>query len=399
MIFLFLTSGLFLGWTLGANDAANVFGSAVGSRMVSFARAAVIASVFVILGAVLQGSGASDTLGRLGSVNAMGGAFTVALAAGMTVFFMTRAGLPVSTTQAIVGAIIGWNYFTDNAVDTGALTQIVTTWITGPVLGALFAYGLYHLVKITRRRIKVHLLKYESYLRTGLMIAGAFGAYSLGANNIANVMGVFVPSIPLDDASFGIFTLTGAQQLFFLGAVAIAAGILTFSRKVMQTVGNNLLELSSEAAFVVVLSQALVLFIFSSSALSDLMVRIGLPPIPMVPVSSTQVVVGSVLGIGLYKGIRNINLKLLGSIASGWITTPVAAGLLSFFLLFFVRNLFGVEVGHSINPSSPATEGLGTAVIVRYTIIILLVVVSAYLIYVVLAENRKTERMNKKYYD
>ncbi|MRR24354.1 inorganic phosphate transporter, partial [bacterium] len=295
MIFLFLTSGLFLGWTLGANDASNVFGSAVGSRMVSFTRAAVTASVFVIIGAVVQGAGATDTLGRLGSVNAMGGAFTVALAAALTIFAMTRAGLPVSTTQAIVGAIIGWNFFTDNAVDTGALTQIVTTWVTGPVLGALFAYVLYHLVKITRRRIKVHLLKYENWLRIGLMTVGAFGAYSLGANNIANVMGVFVPSIQLADTDFGIFTLTGAQQLFFLGAIAIAAGVLTYSKKVMQTIGSSLLELSSEAAFVVVLSQALVLFIFSSSSLSGFMAKLGLPPIPLVPVSSTQVVVGSVI--------------------------------------------------------------------------------------------------------
>ncbi len=399
MIFLFLTSGLFLGWTLGANDAANVFGSAVGSRMVSFTRAAVIASVFVILGAVIQGSGASATLGRLGSVNAMGGAFTVALAAGLTVYFMTRAGLPVSTTQAIVGAIIGWNFFTDNAVDTAALTQIVSTWITGPVLGALFAYGLYHLVKISRRRIKMHLLKYESYLRLGLMIVGAFGAFSLGANNIANVMGVFVPSIPLDDASFGLFTLTGTQQLFFLGAMAISAGILTYSKKVMQTVGSNLLELSSEAALVVVLSQAMVLFIFSSSALSGLMVKIGLPPIPMVPVSSTQVVVGSVLGIGLYKGIRNINFKLLGSIASGWITTPVAAGLLAFLLLFFVRNIFGIDVGHSVRPPAVTGDGVSTALIIRYSIPALLLVTAVYLIYLVLSENRKTENMNKKYYE
>jgi len=399
MIFLFLTSGLFLGWTLGANDAANVFGSAVGSRMVSFTRAAVIASVFVILGAVIQGSGASDTLGRLGSVNAMGGAFTVALAAGLTVYFMTRAGLPVSTTQAIVGAIIGWNIFTGNTVDSGALTQIISTWITGPVLGALFAYGMYHLVKISRRRIKVHLLKYESYLRTGLMIAGAFGAYSLGANNIANVMGVFVPSIPLDDASFGLFTLTGTQQLFFLGAMAISAGILTYSKKVMQTVGSNLLELSSEAALVVVLSQAMVLFIFSSSALSGLMVKIGLPPIPMVPVSSTQVVVGAVLGIGLYKGVRNINLKVLGSIASGWITTPVAAGLLSFFLLFFVKNLFGIDVGHAVSPANMAGEGPGIAFVIRYSIIVLLTLTAVYLVYIVLAEKKKTDRLNKKYYD
>ena len=154
MIILFISSGLFLGWTLGANDAANIFGSAVGSRMLSFTRAAVIASVFVVLGAVMQGSGASDTLGRLGSVNAIGGAFTVALAAGVTVYIMTKAGLPVSTTQAIVGAIIGWNFFTDNAVDTKSLTQIVSTWITGPILGALFAYALYHLVKDHQRRIK-----------------------------------------------------------------------------------------------------------------------------------------------------------------------------------------------------------------------------------------------------
>ncbi len=399
MIFLFLTSGLFLGWTLGANDAANVFGSAVGSRMVSFTRAAVIASVFVILGAVLQGSGASDTLGRLGSVNAMGGAFTVALAAGLTVYFMTRAGLPVSTTQAIVGAIIGWNFFTNNVADTRALTQILTTWISGPVLGALFAYGLYHLVKVLRRRITVHLIKYESWLRRGLMIVGAFGAYSLGANNIANVMGVFVPSLPLEPVDFGIFTLTGSQQLFFLGAIAIAAGVLTYSKKVMQTVGNNLLELSSEAAFVVVLSQALVLFIFSSTALSGLMVKIGLPPIPLVPVSSTQVVVGSVLGIGLYKGVSNINLKVLGSIASGWVTTPVAAGVLAFLLLFFVKNVFGIDVGHSVNPPAATGESVNLGTIIRYSIPVLLVITAVYLVYLVLAENKKTQQMNKKYYE
>ena len=399
MIFLFITSGLFLGWTLGANDAANVFGSAVGSRVISFTRAAIIASLFVILGAVLQGQGASETLERLGSVNAMGGSFTVALAAGLTVYLMTRAGLPVSTTQAIVGAIIGWDLFTRNAVDIKALTQIVGTWITGPLLGAAFAFLLYHLVKILRKRIKIHLLRYETHLRTGLMIAGAFGAYSLGANNIANVMGVFLPSVPIENTSFGLFTLTGSQMLFFLGGLAIAAGIITFSKKVMQTVGRNLLELSSEAAFVVVLSQALVLFIFSSSALSSFLSRMGLPPIPLVPVSSTQVVVGAVLGIGLYKGVRNINLKLLGSIASGWITTPVAAGLLSFFLLFFIKNLFGIDVGHASIPAAVAGKEISVSLILRYSILTLLVVLAAYLVYMVLAEKKRTDRMNRRYYE
>ena len=99
MIILFLASGLFLGWSLGANDAANVFGSAVGSKMVTFRKAAITASVFVILGAVIQGAGASDTLGKLGSVNAIGGSFTLALAAAVTIYAMTKFSLPVSTTQ------------------------------------------------------------------------------------------------------------------------------------------------------------------------------------------------------------------------------------------------------------------------------------------------------------
>lgn len=398
MIFLFIISGLFLGWTLGANDAANVFGSAVGSRMVSFTRAAVIASVFVILGAVLQGAGATDTIGRLGSVNAPGGAFTVALAAGLTVLFMTKAALPVSTTQAIVGAIIGWSFFTSNAIDSRSLIQIVVTWVTGPILGAVFAFVLYHFVKIIRKRIKVHLIRYESYLRYGLIIVGAFGAYSLGANNIANVMGVFVPSMPLGTTDFGLFSMTGAQQLFFLGGIAIASGILTYSKKVIQTIGNNLLELTSEAAFVVVLAQALVLFVFSSSSLSAFITRIGLPRIPLVPVSSTQVVVGAVIGIGLYKGVRNINLKVLGSVASGWITTPVVAGLMSFLLLFFVKNLFGIDIGHATNPVTRTGDGINFALVIKYVIVGLFIITAAYLVWLLRAEKKKTDRLKSKYY-
>ena len=80
---LFLSSGLFLGWSLGANDAANVFGTAVGTRMVKFRSAAIVCSIFIILGATISGAGAAHTLGRLGAVNALAGSFTVALAAAL----------------------------------------------------------------------------------------------------------------------------------------------------------------------------------------------------------------------------------------------------------------------------------------------------------------------------
>jgi PiT family inorganic phosphate transporter len=352
MILFFLTSGLFLGWSLGANDASNVFGSAVGSKMITFRKAAITASIFVILGAVIQGAGGAQTLGKLGAVNAAGGSFTLSLAAAMTVYLMTKFSLPVSTTQAIVGAIIGWNFFTGNATDPGTLSKIVGTWISGPLLGAFFGILLFIIVIRIKKATKIHLIRFESYIKAGLLVAGAFGAYSLGANNIANVMGVFVPAFSLQPLDLGLFSLSSSQQLFLLGSLAIAAGIITYSKRVMQTVGANIVELSSEAAMVVVLAQSLVLFIFSSAWLSGMFVRAGLPAIPLVPVSSSQVIVGCVVGIGLYKGAGNINFRLLGEIAAGWIATPVMSGVLTFLSLFFMKNIFNIDVGHRISEGS-----------------------------------------------
>lgn len=339
-----LTSGLFLGWSLGANDAANVFGTAVGSGMVRFRKAAWIASVFVIAGAVLQGKGGAQTLSDLSRIDALGGAFTVALCAALTVTAMTYKGLPVSTSQAIVGAILGWAFFTGKPANLSILVKIAATWVSGPVLGALFSAILYVLIKRWLIKSGIHIIILDSYIRLALILAGAFGAYSLGANNIGNVMGVFIPSAPAIILDFGLFTLDGAQLLLLLGGIAIAAGIFTYSHRVMETVGNGILALSPEAAVGVVLSQALVLFIFSSSSLSNFISSIGLPPIPLVPVSSTQVVVGAVIGIGLVKGSQEIQPSTVAKIMAGWIITPLMAGLITFISLFFVQNVFTIKV-------------------------------------------------------
>lgn len=402
MILFFLTSGLFLGWSLGANDASHIFGSAVGSKMVSFRRAAIIASIFFILGAVIQGSGTSHTLGKLGAVNEIGGSFTLALAAAITIYMMTKFALPISTTQAIVGAIIGWNFFTGNHTDSKTLQTIVLAWIAGPIMGAVFAVLLFIIVRKFKKSAGIHLIRFESYIKTGLIVVGAFGAYSLGANNIANVMGVFVPAFHLHDLDLYLFTLNSNQQLFLLGGLAIASGIITYSWKVMNTIGNSIIELSAEAALVVVLAQSLVLFIFSSTGLSNLSVRIGLPPIPMVPVSSSQVIVGCIIGIGLYKGARNINFKVLGEIGLGWIISPIASGLLTFFMLFFMKNIFGINVGSKINNTVMTDPTLITSAtqsdvsgIIRYLILGLMIFGTIGVTFYILLENKKRREMQR----
>ena len=342
---LLLSSGLFLGWTLGANDAANVFGAAVGTRMIRFATAALVCSAFVILGAVVSGAGVTDTLGRLGAVDRQAGAFTCALAAGFTVYYMTKWGLPVSTTQAIVGAIVGWNLFSDSPTDASTFATIVSTWVLCPVLAGLVAVPLF----VASRRFldwaNLHLLRVDALTRFALLFAGAFGAYSLGANNIANVMGVFVESTPFEALSLqGGFTLTSAQQLFLLGGVAIAAGVLTYSKRVMFTVGSGIAPMSPLAAWVVVIAHSIVLFAFASEGLERLLAAHGLPTIPLVPVSSSQAVVGAIVGLGMMRGGRDIDWRLVRNVGIGWITTPLVAALACFIALFFVQNVFDQPV-------------------------------------------------------
>ena len=351
---IFLSSGLFLGWSLGANGAANIFGSAVGSKMIRFRKAALVASVFVVIGAVFQGRGNADTLSRLGTVDALAGGFTVALCAAITVFALTRYAIPVSTSQAIVGAIIGWSSFVGKPTDYNVLTTIVSTWIIAPLLGLMFAALLFMALRKLMHKLKIHVLKLDAYIKITLFIVGAFGAYSLGANNVANVMGVFINSAPNVVLEFGLFSLDGVQLLFLIGGLSIAAGIFTYSEKVIRSLSNGINSLSSEAAIVVVLSQALVLFIFSSSTLSNAIASTGLPAIPLVPVSSTQVMIGAVIGIVLIKGAREINYKTLGTIAVGWIIAPLAAGLLTFIALFFVQNVFNLQVTLTGIENAPA---------------------------------------------
>lgn len=341
MFAFFLSSGLFLGWSLGANDASNVFGTAVGSRMLRFRTAAIYCSIFVIIGAVISGAGASHTLGKLGSVNAVAGAFIVAFAAAMSVYLMTQVRCPVSTSQAIVGSIIGWNLFSGSLTDYNSLIKIVVTWVACPFLSAFIAVVLYKVIVFCIKRSNIHMFKLDGMTRHGLLLAGVVGSYSLGANNIANVMGVFVPVSPFSDISiFGMFNLTAAQQLFFIGGVAIAIGVFTYSKRVMMTVGEGIIDLAPVAAFVAVWSHSIVLLLFSSQGLEAFLIRHGLPSIPLVPVSSSQAIVGAVIGMGLLKGGKGIRWRVVGGITCGWIATPIIAALMCFICLFFLQNVF-----------------------------------------------------------
>jgi PiT family inorganic phosphate transporter len=379
-VWFFISSGLFLGWSLGANHAVNVFGTAVVSKMVKFRTAAIISGIFVILGSVISGEGTTKTLTDLGSINAIAGSFSVALAVGISVTLMTRAKLPVSTSQAVIGGIIGWNIFTGSPTDYNSLSKILFSWIASPIIAAIFGFLIFKLIKKTVLKWKIHLLRLDNYTRIGLVVVGALASYSLGANNIANVMGMFASAPLFQDLNVGnIFVISSVHQLFLLGGVAIAFGIFTYGNNVMETVGTDLYKISPITGFVVVFAEFIVLWLFTSQSLEAFLLKNNLPSFPLVPLSTTQAFIGAVIGVGLAKDPLSINFKVLGKIGIGWIVAPISAGLITFVSLFFIQNVFEQKIIHPVpyqittsvitklNSEGIATEKLNDLLNKRFT--------------------------------
>ncbi|MBN1257561.1 MAG: anion permease [Planctomycetes bacterium] len=306
MFLLNIFAGVLLGWSLGANNSANIFGTAVSTYMVRWRTAAVLIAVFVLLGALLSGGPGMETYGHLTGLPRAAGAFCVCLAAALTAAFLTFLKLPISTSQAVVGAIIGVAWASQQGLNFEPLKKVVLCWIGTPIAAAVLSLLLYPSLALFIRRLNLHFLTYDKVMRYLLVTAGIYGAYALGANNVANVTGVFY--------QVGVFgdlqkNPDAAKLLALLvGGLSIGFGALTYSRRVMLTVGKGIIRLDAFSAFIVVLSMAATVHLYAI---------IG------VPVSTSQAVVGAVLGIGMLKGMRTVSFKTVFQILFGWVMTPI----------------------------------------------------------------------------
>ena len=308
-----LLAGVFLGWSLGSNDAANVFGTAVSSQMVRWRTAAILIAASVMAGALIGGGPGLETLGGLGQ-QSMNSAFCVSLAAALTISAMTVARLPVSTSQAVVGAIIGIG-IVRNTANVGGLGKVVVCWVGTPLGAAAVAFLLYPILASVIRAMRLHFMDYDRLMRLLLILSGTYAAYALGANNVANVTGVYYKAGVFGSSGFPAKTVA-----LLVGGASIGLGALTFSRGVMLTVGRKIAPLDAFSAFVVIVSQAITVHVYAI---------IG------VPVSTSQAVVGAVIGIGILKNVHTISVRTIAQIFLGWLTTP-AMGLLLGLVLYLL---------------------------------------------------------------
>jgi PiT family inorganic phosphate transporter len=298
-------SGVFLGWSLGANHSANVFGTGYATGLVKYRTAIWLTAVFAMAGGILEGPKCMDVIGDLSRLTSMD-AFFCALAGAITLTLLTILAIPASCSQVIVGAVLGAGILSSTA-DFSKLYKIVVCWAFNPIFAMFTAYVLHRILGFVINKTNISLTKRSLLYSTGIIIVGCYGAYTLGANNVANVTGVYVGP--------GVLS---AEVAALIGGLSIALGALTYSRKVMETVGKGIVPLDPFSALVAVLAEALSLHLFT---------QIG------VPVSSSQAIVGAVVGVGLVGDVQTVSVKMLARIGVGWIMTPVSGGVLAYLFI------------------------------------------------------------------
>ncbi len=330
------------------------------------------------------------------------GMLAALLAAGIWLMVASTKGWPVSTTHSIVGAIVGFAVagIGVNAVNWAKIGSIVASWLVSPLIGGVIALllmvsirklilntdspfekaktwgpvyvflvgwivslvtlfkGLKHLklefsmvesfvvatifgiiVAIIGRmlinRVKVDVSADKDYhyasvekAFTPLMVFTACAmAFAHGSNDVANGIGPMaaVLSVVNSDGDIGQ-KATLPVWVLLIGGGGIVLGLATMGYKVMQTIGTKITELTPTRGYCATLAAATTVVLASKTGL---------------PVSTTQIAVGAVMGVGLARGVGAIDLRVIGNIVLSWFITLPAGAVLAAAFFFLFKGIFG----------------------------------------------------------
>lgn len=327
------------------------------------------------------------------------GMLAALLGAGIWLMVASWFGWPVSTTHTIVGALIGFGVagLGVEAVQWGQVASIVASWLVSPLLGGTLAFLLAHSVRVLILEAEVPFEAAKKYgpiyvFLMGVLIslvtvwkglthinvelstweaagvAVALGlvtalvgkalisrieepgegrgfqfaavekvfaplcvftatamAFAHGSNDVANGVGPLVAVVSIASTGEVLQTAAVPAWILALGGAGIVLGLVTLGYRVMRTIGTKITELTPSRGFCAELAAASTVVIASRLAL---------------PVSTTHIIVGAVLGVGFARGIAAIDLRIVLKIVASWVVTlPVGAALAAFFYFFF-RGVF-----------------------------------------------------------
>ena len=308
------------------------------------------------------------------------GMFAALVASGIWVHLATVLGMPVSTTHSIVGAVVGFGMVSVGvgAISWGKVITIVLSWVVSPVAGAIIAGGIYYLIRerilrsdspekqamrwspfligsvlvviilslIFKGLKNLHLnlgfgqtlaialpcaalgglvgrlwLKYllrrdeqaedqstplQAFFAHLQVMTACYVAFAHGANDVANAVGPLAAIFSVVKTKTVVMQVEVPVWMLAIGGIAVGGGLFAFGSKVIQTIGGKITEVTPVRGFCAEFGAATTILVCS---------RLGLP------VSTTHVLVGAVVGVGFMRGMGFLDLRLLRNIGWSWIIT------------------------------------------------------------------------------
>ena len=308
----------FMAFNIAGNDVSDSISTSVGSGSLKMKSALILGAIFMFLGAMYLGGNVSRTIGNgiIGSdVLTSVGALIIVLSAAIWITFTLISRIPISGSDAVVSSVFGFGLAAagPSYINFDVMGFIVLSWILSPLIGLSAGFILYYILdkgyirKIKSIGKKDRMEKIFSYLQIG---SGAFTALNVGAIDIAASAGVLL-------YAFGTVTI----DIKLIGAVAMVIGILLVGGRVTSTIGKRITELVPTRGFSAQISMGSAVYLF---------VMLGMP------ISPTQTLVGSVIGVGLARGTDTVKLDVIKHIATTWIVTiPACIALSAIIYLVF----------------------------------------------------------------
>jgi len=323
------------------------------------------------------------------------------LAAGCWLLLASKKGWPVSTTHSIVGAVVGFAAvgIGTEAIKWSKVGDIVMSWIITPVIAGVLAFfifqtvhhlilkqkhplekakrfvpvymfitafvltlvtikkGLKHVgleltdtqsysyaalsgllvsligayfisrIKVDKKKEKdFHFYTVERVFAVLMVITASGLAFAHGSNDVANAVGPVAAIV--STAKSGIVSAESGVQtwILLLGGIGIIIGLATYGVRVIRTVGQKITHLTPSRGFAAELAASTTIVVASGTGM---------------PISTTQTLVGAVLGVGMARGISAIDLKVVRNIFASWVITIPAGASLSIVFFFILKAIFG----------------------------------------------------------
>ncbi len=329
------------------------------------------------------------------------GMLAALLAAGTWLAVASYKGWPVSTTHSIVGAVVGFAAvgIGMEAVNWGKVGTIVLSWVVSPILAGTLAflvfrsiqklilntenpienaikYGPYYLFSVgflialvtikkglkhvgldvdapdafmyaaitgvvlallgsyLIRRVKIdpradkkfHFANVERIFAVMMIFTASAMAFAHGSNDVANAVGPMAAVISTAQSGMVVSESILPGWVLLVGGIGIVIGLATFGYKVIATVGKKITELTPSRGFAAEISASGVVVLASFTG---------------IPISTTQTLVGAVLGVGFARGIGAIDMRVVRNIFMSWVVTLPAGAVLAILFFYILKGIFG----------------------------------------------------------